>query len=158
MTGRTKRFVAVGVTALILIATIAIGFSFRRPSATTRLPITFVSFTNSAAGGPTAVFLITNPYPKAVSFCVVLPQVHSASGWPEDISPPPFPIGVVLAGNQFTNFAVSVPTNGSWRVPVLSGFVLSQVDLWRELVKVNWSVYRETGTLPGRTGDRKSVV
>ena len=56
---------------------------------------------------------------------------------------------VHLTGNQSTNFTVSVPTNGLWRVPVLSVFDPNRFDHWRGILKVNWAVYRETGTFPG---------
>ena len=58
-------------------------------------------------------------------------------------------MGVHLAGDQSTNFTVSAPTNGSWRVPVVTVFVQSQMDRWREVLEINWMVYRETGTFPG---------
>jgi len=141
-----------GVVILVVIGTIALASLLTRGSATPLLSISFVSITNSAAGGPTAVFLITNPHPRAVNFCVTLPQVHLTSGWPENISPPPSPVGVHLAANQSTNFTVSVPTNALWRVPVVGGFVPNRFDNWREVLKVNWAVYRETGTFPGLIG------
>jgi hypothetical protein len=138
-----------GIAVLVVLGTIALAALLTKGSATPLLPISFVSFTNSAAGGPTAVFLVTNPHPRAVNFCVTLPQVHLTSGWPENISPPPSPVGVYLAANQSTTFTVSAPTNGLWRVPVVSVFDRNQFDHWREVLKVNWAVYRETGTFPG---------
>ena len=149
----TRRFLVTGVAVLVLLGTIALAALLPTRSTTPMLlPISLVSFTNSAAGGPTAVFLITNPHPRAVNFCVTLPQVHLTSGWPENISPPPSPVGVHLAANQSTNFTVSVPTNGLWRVPVVGAFVPNRFEHWREVLKVNWAVYRETGTFPGLIG------
>lgn len=153
MSRRRKWFRAVGVTVGVLIVVIAGAvFSLAKRPAPTVLPISFVSFTNSAAGMSNAIFLITNPYPKKVNFCVVLPQVRSASGWPTEISAPPAPVGVVLAGHLSTNFSVTVPTNGPWRVPVVAVFEPNRLDRWRALVKVNWRVYQETGKVPGITG------
>src|SRR5688572_32953002 len=103
-----------------------------------------------------AVFLITNPYPKEVTFCVVLPQVRSASGWPSEISPPPAPVGVHLAGNGFTNFSVMAPTEGPWRVPVVAVFEPNRLEHWSEKVKVNWRMYRETGKVSWQMGYSRS--
>ena len=149
MAKTTKRFLVMGVALLVVLGTVALASLMTKVSATPLLPISFVSFTNSAAGGPTAVFFVTNPHPRAVTFCVTLPQVHLTSGWPKDISPPPSPTGLRLAVNQSTNFTVSAPTNGLWRVPVVAVFDRNRFDHWREVLKVNWAVYRETGTLPG---------
>jgi hypothetical protein len=153
MSRRAKWYMAVGVAValLILLITVAL-FSFMKLPAPTVLPISFLSFTNSAAGMSNAIFLITNPYPRKVNFCVVLPQVRSGSGWPQEIAFPPAVVGVGLAGHRFTNFSVTVPSNGSWRVPVLAVFEPTRVERWRALVKVNWRVYRETGEVPGLTG------
>ena len=149
MAKTTKRFLVLGVAVLVVLGTIALAFLLPTGSATPTLSISFMSVTNSAAGGPTAVFLVTNPHPRAVTFCVTVPQVHLTSGWPQDISVPPSPVGVLLAGNQSTTFTVSAPTNGLWRVPVLTVFEPDQFDHWREVLKMNWIVYRETGTFPG---------
>jgi hypothetical protein len=153
MGGRKKWFVTVGVAVavLILATTIAL-FSLTKQPGPTVLPISFVSFTNSAAGMSNAIFQITNPYPTKVSFCVVLPQVRSASGWPNEVTFPPAPFGINLAGHRSTNFSVTVPSKGSWRVPVVAVFEPNRLERWSELIKVNWSVYRETGTVPRITG------
>jgi hypothetical protein len=144
----TKRFLVIGVAVLVLLGTIALAALLPTASATPLVSMGFLSFTNSAAGGPTAVFLITNPHPRAVLFSVAVPQVRLTSSWPEDISWPPSPM-VHLAGNQSTSFTVFAPTNGLWRVPVVTVFDRNRFDHWREVLKVNWAVYRETGTFPG---------
>jgi hypothetical protein len=150
MAKRTKLFLVLGVAVLVVLGTIALASLLpKKAPATPTASISFVSFTNSAAGGPTAVFSVKNQHPRALYFCVTVPQVHSTSGWPGNISWPPSPTLVPLAGNQSTNFTVSVPTNELCRVPIIAYFVRDQFDHWRDVLKVNWAVYRETGTLPG---------
>lgn len=150
MAKKTKRFLVIGVAVLVVLGTIALAFLLPTASATATpmLSISFVSLTNSAAGGPAAVFLVKNPHSRPVDFSVAVPQVHLTSGWPEDISWPPTAM-FHLAEHQSTNFTVSPPTDGLCRVPILNHFVPNQFDHWRDVLKVNWEIYRETRRFPG---------
>jgi len=153
----SKVAVVMGMVLLLLALSVAFLLLTCRPVSAPDLH--FVMFTNTPAQLRMAVFGITNPTLRQISFFPAHPQTKTGGVWPAAIRllpPPSTPTEFrahTLAGRQHAYFSTTVPVaDEGWRVPVLWGFTPSTLDIMRTAWRENWQAFQSGRSLPGLAG------
>jgi hypothetical protein len=121
-------------------------FAAARPRGS--ISISFVGFTNSASGAVSALFTLSNGFPRNLVVAAGAVQILQPKGWPAS-SVYGHPAGPVfrVAPNAAQGFAIRLPKveGALWRVPLSCEKVDTSVEQWTEQVKAALGLSR-----PGR--------
>jgi hypothetical protein len=152
-----RRIRAIPVVLILVLAVLLVAaLASRRVSSNRVVVLRLVTITNVTGSGRIAVFAITNPSPREISFHPAHPQRKERGLWPSEIRlrpPPSTPSeyrACTVAMHREAQFSVDLPMGvGIYRVPVLWGGTPTRMDLVRALCHENWTALQQGRTLPG---------